>query len=238
MAGSAGRRAPHTDGARGVALAAGLGVVVVVAAALLLGPGVRGDVDPSPSPSRTTAAATTRSDPPTTVPTPTPTPRAGTSAPAAPAALPPLEQRWRGEGPITSDTPAGDELQDGAFVAHVLSVDASARTITADLVIFHGGDDAFAAARERGGEVDDGIYVVDDVERDRVLRVADDVRVGVWCFDATDLRTVELAFADWAVPTAPGETTACGVRGWQFPGLYWLDVRGGRVAQVTEQYTP
>lgn len=241
MAGPEGRRALQASHGRRVVIGAGLGAVVLVAAALLLIPGVRGGGDASPSPSSTTGAVPTRSEPSDTVTTGSgPSATVTTPAPAAtPAALPPLEQRWRGGSAITSDTPVGDdELQDGAFVAVVRSVDASARTLTADVVVFYGGDDALAAAQARGDEVNNGMYVVNDVERDRVLGVTDDVRVGVWCVEAGDLRTAELAFADWATPSEIGETTACGVRGWPFPGLYWLDVRGGRVAQVTEQYTP
>ena len=82
------------------------------------------------------------------------------------------------------------------------------------------------------------MYVVNDVERNRVLGVSPDARVGVWCFDDGRLRTEGLTLVAWAAPPEPGGTTACGVRGWPLPGLYWLDVRSGVVAQLTEQYTP
>jgi hypothetical protein len=125
----------------------------------------------------------------------------------------------------------------------VRSVDAAARTITADVVIFYGGDDARAAAQAREPEmadqvVNNGYYVVNDVARDRVLPVAPGVRVGVWCSALDGVRTVELTFDSWAAAPEPGDTDECGVRGWPLPTLYWLDVRSGAVAQITEQYLP
>lgn len=244
--GEAPRRAWST---RRRVLLAGVTGAGLVAAALVLTPGLRAGQPGTAAPSAVTAtpAAPGTSAPGTPTPSTTvtaPVTPAVTAGPAAPAPLPPLEQRWLDDGAITSDSPqAGDVLQDGAFVADVQSVDTVARTITADIVIFYGGDDAWAAAREREPDtadqvVNNGYYVVNDVERTRVLGVTPDVRVGGACFDDVGLTTVELTFAEWAAETEPGESLACGDRGWPLPGLYWLDVRSGRVAQITEQWVP
>ncbi|MBC7290329.1 MAG: hypothetical protein H5T83_03190, partial [Actinotalea sp.] len=225
---------------------AGLGVVVAWALGrgpVAAGPGVIGTptgptavggTPTGPTPSDAPGSATPSARPSSAAPSPTGT--APTEPPAV-APLPDLFERFSGDGDIRSDLPAGEVLQDGSFFAILHDADPAARTVTADIAVFLTGEAALEHLRaedpERAADgLENGYLVVNDVERLRVLPVAPTARVGTWCFDeAIVIR--ERAFAEWASADALAPTTACSEPARQANDPYWLDVRGGEVAQMT-----
>lgn len=239
------RRGPHD---RWLVALVVLAVVLLLAAVVIAWIELRGDDEPEPAGAATSTAtsepAATASGTPTepgeVTPEPTEAAPGGESLP-----LPELGERYDGTGPVTSDIPASeDSLQDGAFVVILHGVDAQARTISADVVIFYGGQPAYDYLAEHDPEraaegLENGYLIVNDVERVRELPVSPSVRVGRWCWDDVTRITQEQTFEAWATAEPDhAPTTACTEPGRQGNELYWIDVRDGVVLQITGQYVP
>ncbi|QZN85943.1 hypothetical protein [Cellulomonas sp. C5510] len=158
--------------------------------------------------------------------------------------------RWDGVTSIVSDIPvSGDDLADGDYLADVVAVDPQARTITADIVVFYGGDAADEwlrvnepeAAAELGGRAVSGYIVVNDVTRLRTLALAPDAPITGFCVDSEGLRQPRRTLEDLTTPEPSGGCHSSSVVEGS-PGMtmryFWLDVRDGVVAQLVGQYVP
>lgn len=244
----------------GRTLALGLVVVAVVALAVvaigllaLLTTRLRPGPDEAGATAGSAGATASRTTAPTTSPTtsaPAATTIPETSSPAGgPTAVLPLPdpgQRFTDTDSVISDVPeSGDTLQDGGFFGILHDVDPVARTVAVDIAIFYGGDAAMEwleandPERAAEGPPENDYVIVNDVERVRVLTVAPTVRVGTWCFDTTGtMITRDRPFDEWAAAPALSGTTSCDEPGRQANDTYWVDVRGGVVAQITGQYLP
>jgi hypothetical protein len=189
-----------------------------------------------------------------TTPTPSATPSqpastASTEPAASPSSLPLPEpgQRFDGASSFISDAPASDgALQDGGFFAFVKSADAAGHTISVDIAIFYGGQAAIdyvaahdPAAADEDGSIPNGYYIVNDVERTRVLAVDVTVVPLTWCYTESGAQVLkDWDFISWAAAPALAPTTSCAEPGRQANDTYWVDVRGGVVRQITGQYLP
>lgn len=151
---------------------------------------------------------------------------------------------------ISSDAPSSaDTLADGDYAGRVLSVDPAAGTVTVDLVLFFTGEHATAWARandprrlEPEGWVLNDMLEINEVERPRTLTLAPDAVITGYCLTDGTLTMRARTLADLMTE---GDRAACqdaesGIP--QFGGeggsLFWVDVRGGVVAQLVGQYVP
>ncbi|NTW39185.1 MAG: hypothetical protein HGA44_04735 [Cellulomonadaceae bacterium] len=241
----------------GVAAVALVAVALGVAALTWRSPDV-GDPDASAAAGQTATTTPGGSGSPSQDQSPTPTADPTTPPPvtAAPtdASLPlrPLTERFTSEvTSIVSDTPdAGDRLADGDYFGTLVAADPGGRTVSVDLGIFYGGTAAEEYVRTHepdfwageGGTVPNGYWIVNDVERIRVLPVSPDVAVATWCFSTgSGGGAVVRDFEEWAAAATSSAPLVCespdpAVR--QANDLYWFDVRGGEVVQVVGQYVP
>lgn len=167
----------------------------------------------------------------------------GDPAPTPGATTPPTD--------ITHQTSAlftdGEPLADGDYIASVSAIDASARTIEADLMVWYGGAAAeeYVAANIPGGEVMNDYYLANDVEQATTLPLDPDVTVYEWCFgdgDTPDLTHLARTVPEWAsAPHYDGVEAHLDCAAGQLldrGDLYWLRVRDGVVTAVTGQFVP
>lgn len=245
------RRRVVRRGAAGVAALAAAGALVLTGATLadLRSPDPRPAL-PAPSPTTPAPERTPEVPAPTQEPVaPEPVTPPATEAPTAGTRplVDPYRSRWDGHESLVSDAPAsGDGLEDGDFFGSVLAVDPEARTITVDLGVFYGGGAAHAWAREHDpellvdGVVPSDVVVVDEVERSRTVPLAPDAVITGFCVrpDAT----VEQHAQDLAGLTRPGDPGCSATSRVDGAGggaaRFWVDVRGGVVAQLVGQYLP
>lgn len=125
-------------------------------------------------------------------------------------------------------TPGPGALPDGTWYGYVVS--SSATTIEFDLACWFTGDAAARAAAEDGEESPppNDYYVRNANETTRALSVAEDAEVD-WFPDFGDPTTEDtIDYLDWlaALPD----------RG-LIPGI-WVEVDGGEVTQISEQWVP
>jgi hypothetical protein len=251
------RRRAARRGAAGVAVLSAVGVVAVTGATLT---GWRSP-DPRPALPAPATSAPAVPTPDGSPATPAPPDPAGPTAPATeepaaddpPAAgtaalADPFVSRWDGRASLVSDAPAsGDGLEDGDFFGSVLAVDPGARTITVDLGVFYGGAAAGDWAGQHAPDLLDGgslppngYVVVDDVQRSRTVRLAPGAAITGFCV-LPDGEVVQQAreLAGLTEDGDPGCIATSAVGG-QVGGSsrFWLDVRGGEVAQLVGQYLP
>ncbi|WP_217615178.1 hypothetical protein [Cellulomonas sp. GbtcB1] len=167
------------------------------------------------------------------------------AADSAPLADPGVS-RWDGESSLVSDAPtSGDGLEDGDFFGSVLAVDPVARTITVDLGIFYGGDAATTWAQEHEPELlendgpHSGYVIVDDVPRSRTLALAPDAVVTGYCQLPEAVVQQPRDLGGLTGPEPAGCADASRVDG-SVGGRarFWVDVRGGQVAQLAGQFLP
>ena len=140
-------------------------------------------------------------------------------------------------------TDATVPLPDGNYLALVSDIDAAAGTVTADVVVLYFGSAAqeWVAANAPGTEILDG-YVSDDPDGrvDRVIPLGSDVPVWEVCWGPNEEKARRTGgVAEWAVaPREDGESLCSDTSTIPVGGLYWLDVRGGVIAQVVSQFVP
>lgn len=134
-------------------------------------------------------------------------------------------------------------LPDGNYLALVSDVDAEAGTVQADVVVLYFGSAAeeWVAANAPGTEILDD-YVSDDPDgqTDRVIPLANDTPVWEVCWGPNEEKVRRTGgVAEWATaPIEDGESLCSDTSTIPMGGLYWLDVRGGVVAQVVGQFVP
>lgn len=141
----------------------------------------------------------------------------------------------------------GEPLADGDYIANVVTIDAAAGTVDADLMVWYSGQAAqdYVAANVPGGEVVNDYYLVNAVEQATTLPLATDVSVYEWCFgegDTPDLTHLVRTVPEWA--SAPHYDRAeahleCAAGQLLDRGdLYWLRVTDGVITAVTGQFVP
>lgn len=157
-------------------------------------------------------------------PSPSPTPEPSESSEPAESQTP------------QPSTPGSPVLEDGRHFVYVRTgsrrVDGTAK-VRFDLAYFYTGAKAETEAAERGDEVVDGYYIVNDNPRLRTLPVADDVEVvyvpeGNCC----ELQPGNIdAWLEAVLATNPTD----------YPGTnvpWWFTVEGGQVTRIEQQYLP
>jgi len=102
-----------------------------------------------------------------------------------------------------------------------------------DLAYFYTGAKAASEAAERGDEVTDGYYVVNDNPRLRTLAIADDVEVEYVPVDnCCELRSGDIdAWLEGVLATNPTDYAGTNVP-------WWITVEGGAITRIEEQYLP
>ncbi|GEN80101.1 hypothetical protein [Actinotalea fermentans] len=158
--------------------------------------------------------------------------------------LPPADAHYLPDG--ASAVPPSDPaapLPDGSYLAHVSDIDAAAGTVSADVVVLYFGSAAeeWVAANAPGTEILDD-YVSDDPDgqTDRVIPLATDTPVWEVCWGPNEQKVRRTGgVAEWATaPIEDGESLCSDTSTIPVGGLYWLDVRGGVIAQVVGQFVP
>lgn len=138
---------------------------------------------------------------------------------------------------------ASAPLPDGNYLAHVSDIDAAAGTVSADVVVLYFGSAAeeWVSANAPGTEILDD-YVSDDPDgqTDRVIPLATDMPVWEVCWGPNEEKVRRTGgVAEWATaPIEDGESLCSDTSTIPVGGLYWLDVRGGVVAQAVAQFVP
>jgi hypothetical protein len=143
--------------------------------------------------------------------------------------------------PSSSETPepSGSEspiLEDGRHFVYVKTAfrraNGTAR-VRFDLAYFYTGARAASEAAERGGEVTDGFYIVNDNPRLRTLPLADDVEVEYVPVDnCCELQPGNVdAWLEAVLATNPTDYA-----GTEVP--WWFTVEGGAITRIEEQYLP
>lgn len=147
-----------------------------------------------------------------------------------------------GASSIPPSDPAAP-LPDGNYLAHVSDIDAGGGTVSADVVVLYFGSaaEAWVAANAPGTEILDD-YVSDDPDGqvDRVIPLAADMPVWEVCWGPNEEKVQRTGgVAEWATaPTEDGESLCSDTSTIPVGGLYWLDVRGGVIAQAVAQFVP
>ena len=183
-------------------------VVVVLASA-----GCGGDDDeetaPAPSTTATTAAGASTSAPATT-------------APATTAGAPAAEEP---DDPGDGDGSGRSELEDGRHFGFwsTFEIGDTIAYGEFDLASFLVGAEAEAAAAQRGDEVDNDYYIVNDNPRLRTLVARGDTRVQVLDGGEPELRPSNVA--DFAVDRAEDAG-------------FWVTIEDGIVTEIEQQFVP
>ena len=140
------------------------------------------------------------------------------------------------EGPPPSGTPSSTPapvLEDGSHFVYARSAVAAPRSLRVDLAEFLTGEEAQEAAEDRGDEVTNDYYIVNDERRLRSVPVSDDVIVlyvprgaaGPDLVDGTWDAFVEAVSDD-------GESDIDGDAPW------WITIEAGGIVQIEQQYLP
>lgn len=163
---------------------------------------------------------------PTTEPTSASTPTATTSPTSAetPSASP------------TGEPTESSVLADGRHFVYVTGAappGAEPSTVTFDLAYFYRGDRAEQEADERGDEVVNDYYIVNDNPRLRTLPLADTVEVRYISVDrCCDLQDGDVdAWLESILETNPTD----------YPGkdaAWWFVVDGGHITRIEQQFLP
>lgn len=145
------------------------------------------------------------------------------------------------ESPTPSETPepSGAEspiLEDGrhfVYVDHAARREDGSATVTFDLAYFYRGDRAAQEAAERGDELVNDYYIVNDNPMLRTLPLAEAVTVSYIPESACceQQRGNIDAWLESVLETNPTD----------YPGKHvpwWITVRGGEITRIRQQYLP
>lgn len=123
--------------------------------------------------------------------------------------------------------PTGEDLADGRHFGFIRSVEVQDNSISFDVAVFLTGNQAQQAAQERGEAMGDDVFdyfVVNDDPATRTLQVAEDVSVRILTGGGPDLGDSTLQGLSEHLPRPDNG--------------FWVEVEGGEVTQVEEQYVP
>ena len=135
--------------------------------------------------------------------------------------------------PSVSGSPV---LKDGhhfVYVKKVFLLPDGSRRVRFDLAYFYTGARAASEAAERGDEVVDGYYIVNDNPRLRTLPLADDVEVEyVPESNCCELQPGNIdAWIEAVAATNPTDYAGTNVP-------WWFTVEGGEITRIEQQYLP
>lgn len=170
---------------------------------------------------------------------PTGEPTASPSPTVEPSPSPTEEPSPTGE-PSPSPT-VSPELEDGRHFGFVREVDPDGMTLVLDLAYFLTGEEANEAAAERGDEVPvpNDYYIVNDNPRLRTLMLAPDVELALIDWNRCCDRTFDGDLEVFAMALETEETVTVGDDIYSGPlSPYWLEVQGGVVVRIEEQFLP
>jgi hypothetical protein len=167
--------------------------------------------------------------------------RAQTTSPS-PSSTPSQTSEPSGSSqPSASQTPepSGSEspvLKDGhhfVYVKKVLLLPDGSRRVRFDLAYFYTGARAASEAAERGGEVVDDYFIVNDNPRLRTLPLADDVEVEyVPESNCCELQPGNIdAWIEAVAATNPTDYAGTNVP-------WWFTVEAGEITRIEQQYLP
>jgi len=156
-------------------------------------------------------------------PSPSPTPTDGPAPTEEPSPLPEIE------------------LEDGRHFGFIRSVDPEAMTLVLDLAYFLTGEEANEAAAERGYEVPvpNDYFIVNDNPRLRTLVLSPDLRLRLIDWNRCCELSLDGDLEVFATAIERGDAVTVGdsvYHGARSP--YWLEIEGGRVVLIEEQYLP
>jgi len=150
-----------------------------------------------------------------------------------------IEQPTESPEPSETTQPSGAEspiLEDGR---HFIFVDDAAQpedgtaTVTFDLAYFYRGDRAAQEAAERGDEIVNDYYIVNDNPMLRTLPVAEAVTVS-YIPESTSCQQQRGNIDAWLESVLETNPT-------DYPGTHvpwWITVRGGEIMRIRQQYLP
>jgi hypothetical protein len=181
-------------------------------------------------------AAACGDDPETTGGAPTGTGPTGTTATGSPTDAP---------SATASATPSPEgiepELEDGRHFGLIGSVDLDGLAVEFDLAYFLTGEEANAAAEERGDEVPvpNDYYIVNDNPKLRTLGVAPNLEIVLYDWERCCDETIVGSLEGLAEAINGGEPVTVDGHLYQGPlSPYWLTVEDGAVTRIEEQYLP
>jgi hypothetical protein len=140
--------------------------------------------------------------------------------------------------PESPEPPGGESpvLEDGhhfVYVTRASLMEDGSSEVEFDLALFYVDDDAEREAAERGDEVLNGYYIVNENDRLRTLPLADDVEVAYIPVDACC--ALQPGNVD-AWLEAVLETNPTDYGGADVP--WWFTVEGGEISRIEQQYLP
>jgi hypothetical protein len=163
----------------------------------------------------------------------TPSPTASTPSESAS----PSSEETESPSPEPTPEPTGPaSLEDGRHFVYVEGArrrEGGPATVRFDLAYFYRGDRAVQEAAERGDEVVNDSYIVNENPKLRTLPLAEDVTVRyIPVDDCCDLRPGNVdAWLESVMETNPTD-----YGGKDVP--WWFTVRGGQVTKIQQQYLP
>ena len=142
------------------------------------------------------------------------------------------------ESPLPAPSP---ELEDGHHFGFIRSIDPEGATLVLDLAYFLTGEEANQASEEHGGEnpVPNDYYIVNDNPKLRTLALSPDLEIDLLDWDHCCDQFFRADLDDFATAMAANDiTTIDGRLYYGSVSPYWLDVEGGVVTRIQEQYLP
>jgi hypothetical protein len=142
-------------------------------------------------------------------------------------------------GPAGGDGMNGDPgFEDGRHFGFVRSIDAPDGVIVFDVAEWLTGEEAIAAAEERGDEVTNDYYVVNDDATPLTLPFSPEVELVLLDWNRCCDQTFDGDLSKFAVAVNEGLTITDGDLVYQVPSSWWVTVRDGVVTRIEEQYRP
>ncbi len=144
---------------------------------------------------------------------------------ATPGLEPPSARAGSAGASGSGCAPGPGDLPDGLWFGFL--ADWTSATITLDLACLFWQDAAWAIAAERGDPADDDIYVVNDNPTLRTLGVSD--AAVVWRLDSALTHRPYAFTSRWVRPGDLMPCPSCAV---------WVEVSGGQVTRIADQFFP
>jgi hypothetical protein len=140
--------------------------------------------------------------------------------------------------PSVAPTPAFLAIEDGRTFGFVRSIDVANGVIEVDAAEWLTGEEAVRVAAERGDEVNNDYYIVNDDGTPFELALAPDVELWLvdWLDCCSGLIEGDLSILEEAV--GEGHDVMEMDRVYRADGSWWFTVRDGVVVRIEEQYRP
>jgi hypothetical protein len=140
--------------------------------------------------------------------------------------------------PAPTGPASADALEDGRHFGFVRSVDVTSGTIGVDVAEWLTGNEAVAAATERGDEVTDDYYIVNDDTTSLTLPIAPDVELVLLDWNRCCAETFHGDLATFATAVSEQRDVTDGDLVYRGTSSWWVTVRDGLVVRIEEQFRP